>query len=1139
MIVPRALTIFRVLAATALVLGALAVTSVVGSAQDADPPADGSEGPGAVETVTLITGDVVTVEQHPDGRRTVAVEPNPDDDGEVEFETRETPEGFYVVPLEAVPLVPNDLDPELFNIDRLLEVERIAGDGTLPIIVQHQPGPRTHTAPQLGSDRELRSIDATSSTLEADEAAELWSTWTGGSGDGELQGLSTTTVEKIWLDGPVEVSLDDSAPQVGAPAAWDAGYDGDGITVAVLDTGIDATHPDLEGQVAASANFTTSEDGDGHGHGTHVASTVAGTGAGSDGALVGVAPAATLLDGKVLDDAGRGQLSWVIAGMEWAALEQDADVVNLSLGSGPSDGTDPVSLALNQLTEDTGTVFVAAAGNNGPRSRTIGSPAAADAAIAVGSVWSSDFLYSSSSRGPRRGDHAIKPELTAPGVNIVAARAEGTSMGSPVDDLYTSATGTSMAAPHVAGGAAILLQQHPDWGVDELTAALATTGAPHSSFTVYDQGGGRMDLAVATELAVVATPAPLDLGYFPYPHDDAEPVSHELTYTNISDAPVSLSLDLDVADEDGAAPADGMVTLGAEGLTLEPGESDTVTVTVDVTQGEVGLYGGYLEAAQDGTTLVRTPVGFDKEGERYDLSIRGFDADGDPAAGSSSATVMNVDDRDAYFESGISYIDGVASARVPPGTYSITGLTYTDGDDGEVREISALAEPEFEVTEDLEVVLDARDANPITVDTPEHETAPWRRTRLTLYREPAEHPGFSLGAVFGPEGRTFSAAPTDEVAIGSFEFNSRWQLVDDPEPDRMSVLYDVVLPESAVPEDLHYELHPSELATNQQRFHTHVEGHEAQEYRTAWRPWQGVALAISDPIPMPGERTDLLSPGDTSWTRTVLFAPPGYSSFAARMNAPRMQYEPGSEQPRSWFEQPSTPGIIEGSPWHRSFLQYRDGDELDLMIAEYGDAQRGHWSWRHSIDDVAFRLYEDDELIAEASRPRGDFEVSPDERTLRLEVDTARTGLDWWRYSTRTNTAWTFTSSRPEGDEPEVLPLLFVDYDLDVDLYNQAPHPRDRRGPRTLEFDVRHQPGVDAPPEVEGLKLWTSGDDGGSWEAIDNVREIAPGRFRAILSDPDPDETNGAIALRVEAWDADGGRIEQTIERAYGLPERD
>ena len=114
-------------------------------------------------------------------------------------------------------------------------------------------------------------------------------------------------VERIWLDGVVHASLDESVPQVGAPEVWAEGFDGSGVTIAVLDTGIDETHPDVAGRVIAAENFSTSpEVTDLHGHGTHVASIAAGNGAASDGQFTGVAPRADLVNAKVLDDTGQG-----------------------------------------------------------------------------------------------------------------------------------------------------------------------------------------------------------------------------------------------------------------------------------------------------------------------------------------------------------------------------------------------------------------------------------------------------------------------------------------------------------------------------------------------------------------------------------------------------------------------------------------------------------------------------------------------------------------------------------------------------------------------------------------------------------------------------------------------------------------
>ncbi len=141
--------------------------------------------------------------------------------------------------------------------------------------------------------------------------------------------------------------------------------------------------------------------------------------------------------------------------MQWAAAEKKAAVVNLSLGGPDGPDADPLEEAVDTLSKKYGTLFVTAAGNDG-RAGTVSSPGSADAALTVGAVDRSDALADFSSEGPRIGDGAVKPDITAPGVDIVAARATGTAMGSTVDDFYTAESGTSArpapaAPPHPPG----------------------------------------------------------------------------------------------------------------------------------------------------------------------------------------------------------------------------------------------------------------------------------------------------------------------------------------------------------------------------------------------------------------------------------------------------------------------------------------------------------------------------------------------------------------------------------------------------------------------------------------------------------------------------------------------------------------
>jgi serine protease AprX len=301
-------------------------------------------------------------------------------------------------------------------------------------------------------------------------------------------------VAGVWPDLLMHTMLDVSAPLIRAPEVWAAGARGTGIRVGVVDTGIDADHPDLAGRIAASVHFAGSSPKDGNGHGTHVAGIIAGNGTASEGRYVGIAPEALICAAKVLADNGSGLMSDVMAGVEWA-VDIGAQVINLSLGSDiKSDGSDPLCQLCDAAVAE-GVVVCVAAGNAGPGEGTIGTPAAARQVITIGASTDDDQIASFSSRGPTK-DGRIKPDVVLPGVSIRACRAAGTSMGTPVGDHYTQASGTSMATPHAAGVAALLLQAMPDLTPAQLKARFRAM-AVDLGLDENAQGAGRVDAYAA------------------------------------------------------------------------------------------------------------------------------------------------------------------------------------------------------------------------------------------------------------------------------------------------------------------------------------------------------------------------------------------------------------------------------------------------------------------------------------------------------------------------------------------------------------------------------------------------------------------------------------------------------------------
>ncbi|MCX5390561.1 S8 family serine peptidase [Streptomyces sp. NBC_00094] len=708
--------------------------------------------------ITLVTGDVVHYLDGPGNQDVVTVgDPG---DAEPNVRIQEFGDHLYVVPEKAEALLAaGRLDRRLFDIRALVEMGYDdARSGGLPLIATYaDTTARSLPAAPDGSavTRRLESIHG--AALKADKRS-LDTFWADVAASPKARSLGGG-IAKLWLDGRVEAALKDSVPQVGAPQAWAVGYDGKGIKVAVLDTGIDPSHPDVKDHIVGSKSFVPGQEVlDKHGHGTHCASTIAGSGAASDGANKGVAPGADLLIGKVLSDSGSGADSGIIEAMEWAKAE-GADVVSMSLGSSvPDDGDNPMAQAVDALSAGGGPLFVIAAGNAYAEG-SIGAPGSAEKALTVAAVDKSDRRASFSSMGPLVRSYALKPDISAPGVNINAAASQAVPN---TTGMYRSMSGTSMATPHVAGAAAILKQRHPDWTGQQLKDALMTTSKQLTAYTPYQMGTGRLDVKAALDSTVEATGS-VAAATYDWPHAATDTAAQRtITYRNHGTADVTLNLTLDTTS--------AAYSLSRTSVTVPAGGTAQTVLTLDPTQVPAATtFSGQVIATNAANDAVAAHTGFalHKERELHNLTVKLLDRQGKPATG--RVVLAKLGDQDPS----ILQLNGEQTLRLPPGNYGAWAVMDTTGDRADSLAMMFLVDPETMLDKDTTITLDASKARKISVRTPEEsETRQWR---YDMARTAPSGAVFREAYPIPVKYDQLWATPTEQVTEGGFSFLTRWR----------------------------------------------------------------------------------------------------------------------------------------------------------------------------------------------------------------------------------------------------------------------------------------------------------------------------------------------------------------------------
>ncbi|WP_405055814.1 S8 family serine peptidase [Kribbella sp. NBC_01505] len=1048
-------------------------------------------------SVTLLTGDRVTVSG--DGGTTI--EPGAGRRG-IAFSSYDVKGHLYVVPSDIQEqFAGNRLDRRLFDVTGLIKAGYDdKSTKSIPVIVSYGSKAKTRAAaPGATVTRQLPAVSGAALSIDKSKAATFLK--------GAISARSATAIEKIWLDGKRQLLLDQSVPQIGAPEAWKAGFTGKGVKVAVLDSGVDATHPDLAPQVAGHKNFTSEPDGDLVGHGTHVASTIAGTGAASGGKYQGVAPDARLYDGKVCGVIECFDSS-IVAGMEWAAREVKATVANISLGDTDTPELDPLEEAVNRLTAETGTLFVVAAGNSGPQGRSIDSPGSADAALTVGAVDKQDQLADFSSVGPRLGDSAIKPDVTAPGVDIVAARSKNGYMGTPVGDKYASMSGTSMATPHTVGAVAILAQEHPGWRAPELKAAIMGSARPAPGQSTYQQGAGRIDVAKGIKQTVVSDPGNLSFGTAVWPHDDDAPVTRTLTYRNLGDQPVTLNLAGTLTDPAGnAAPVDAL-QLSASTVTVPAGGTASVQVISNTKHnGPDGGYSGRVTATVGDASVV-TGIGIDKEVESYNLTVRSTGPDGKPLPARAVVYGLDTDFFQAY-----SSAKDELTVRLPEGEYNLEAQQFIEDSSGGVH--YDVVQPSLKLDADTDVDLDTRVAKPIQVTVPQAGatlvtgTAGYQRTPAGAAA------GLKSSVTFadGVDLLTGQIGPALPVAELTGFVGGQWaRRGADGDFHNSPYLYATNNSMPGVfPTGFTRVVRAAELAEVTQEINA---SSDRQVERVVYFR-TGVAWAGMLTFDQPSSTKVFLEAGPNAWeTQVAELAPdPASSVKDSLVRGPRRTYQAGQK-----YQERFNAAVFVPGPAYAG----RFGNELGVVAYSLMDADGNKGV--SSTDSESSRLLRDGEVIAESTLFGDAWATDLPAGRAKYTFQSSMTRQSYSAFSTRTELNWTFWSEASADDA--LLPMIGVSYRPKVDRFNVA----DRRPVTVLPIQLEAQD-EDTLPVIKKVELQVSGDDGKTWHRA-TVASSGKASYRAIFATP---KGARSISLKAHVVDTAGNTTDLTTIGAYRL----
>jgi PGF-CTERM protein len=1052
--------------------------------------------------VTLITGQTVTVVETENRTR---YRVSADD----RMRKVATPNATYVFP-KGVDF--ETFDRKLFDVQFLVQQNLTdAETDSIPVIVSEEESRDVYVHGQSDDDsvgvldsvsgtektRTLESIDAAAGEVRKDQSASAY------------EELATDgSVEKVSLDVKYRVELDNTDDAVSASSARQT-YDvnGSGVTVAVLDTGIDETHPAID-EVVDHRDFTNDGTTDDlGGHGTHVAGIVA-----SDNATyTGMAPGAELMNVRVLNSDGVGYTSWIIDGMEYAD-NSGADIISMSLGSDADShrSNDPYTDAVDKVTNN-GTLVVVSAGNSGSDYRTVGSPGITKNSLTVGASdragWYASDIAGFSSRGPTPHGYFTKPDVVAPGVGVVSA---ASSDDSDTTGDFTTKSGTSMAAPAVSGIAALVMEKHPGWGPERVKNVITSTSDSLGSYDVYTQGAGEVNATDALDSAVSVSPGTIDFGRL----GDEGLVNRTVTVTNLGNTEVTLDASASATNIDTGETTD--VGLNRTQVTVPAGGTAHLNLTVN-TSDAVGVYSGRVSLAGGEYSAI---FGFTKGENDVTIEKRGIDGtstEGDFVWLFPEDTGSTMADGGKIGQIGA---DGTVTFNVTgTGDYHI----FSDGVNEQTGE-SIVMSDSFSASGSSTQTLDESNTASYAIDTSEieAETGPLdpRNVEVTYVTETdagAYITGFSTGDTDATTVR-FSQDDSLEASV------ERLFVPSDAGENSFdtSEVYHLIHTTSGVSGSQTTTVEPADLSEKRV---TYTRDAESQTYNATLSAvsdtWYGFDSILFDYVV---EVEDGV--GDRYGQSIYVNDGVGFHGVGAAAEDDPSSWSLGTSYTFSADSEWTTRDQVNRHPYTgRIFWGFDyDEDQLQYYDAVAQSDQGFHVFEDGSIDESTLTINGQTEATHSFSDGRiwdaSEYSVSQgDDVTLEVVGNNAATTL-----STRTVTTYSTTYERDGDNQPPEIG--------EVNVTGLNAENTDGRTV-TVRFTVGGNP--DSLTAMVGKDAATVpfDSDGSGWDAMSVEKAWESGEVVGYVATYDPGEHAGTLDLAVRATDADGNVVESTTFDAF------